>query len=287
MLSKILFATAILFILYLFLICPRFRRRDKSFYSPDEPFAHRGLYGNGVPENSLVAFRAAVDAGFGIELDVQMTVDGVLVVFHDYDLERLTGKAGKLNQMRFSELRELCLEGTEEKIPSLDEVLTLVDGKVPLLVELKGENFKVAPLCSAVAERLDSYRGDYCIESFNPLQLRWFKKNRPGVVRGQLVTNAVKDYPQGNFLLRFLLSHLLLDAFSRPDFVAFNGMYRWEVSLLLCRKLFRARACVWTVRDEDKYRFALSCGVYPIFEHFCPEYTENVCEAQRKEEKTA
>ena len=178
----------ILFVLYLFCIHPGSRPIPAEMR---KNYAHRGLYGGDIPENSLAAFTAAVDAGYGIELDVQLSADGEVMVFHDASLERMTGVKGKLCEKTLAELRELRLDGTEHGIPTFREVLEAVDGKVPLLVELTGESADTS-VCEAVDEILREYSGAYLIESFNPLLLRWYKKNHPNVLRGQLTTNLTK-----------------------------------------------------------------------------------------------
>ncbi|MBQ5791548.1 MAG: glycerophosphodiester phosphodiesterase, partial [Clostridia bacterium] len=147
----------LLILLYLLLFLrPRGRKPKDSRLLCD--YAHRGLHGNGVPENSLLAFGEAVKKGFGIELDVQLSADGVVMVFHDYTLIRMTGKEEKLKNLTAEELQALSLAGTEQTIPTFREVLELVDGKVPLLVELKGEDLNSA-LCPKVAELLQEYQG--------------------------------------------------------------------------------------------------------------------------------
>ena len=137
----------ILAALYIASICTYISRRRRRKFADSSlicPYAHRGLHGEGVPENSLAAFKKAVENGHGIELDLQLSADGEVMVFHDYTLKRMTGEAGLLSEKTAEELRSLRLAGTDEHIPTLREVLELVDGQVPLLVELKGENLSAA-----------------------------------------------------------------------------------------------------------------------------------------------
>lgn len=140
-------------------------------------FAHRGLHDNNhqIPENSLAAFQRAVDAGYGIELDVQLSADRIPVVFHDATLSRMCGIDRRVDELTFAELRQLCLANTQEQIPSFQEALALVNGKVPLLVELKMErlDFDIPREADAL---LSEYSGDYCIESFHPAALYWYRK---------------------------------------------------------------------------------------------------------------
>jgi len=163
-------ALLVLLALWLFLIAPRARRAAvKPFL---RGYAHRGLWGQGVPENSLTAFRLAAEQGFAIELDVQLSSDGEVMVFHDYTLTRMCKTEQKLADLSAADLGALKLDGTDEGIPTLREVLTVVAGRVPLLIELKGENGNVS-LCPRVAAALEGYEGEWCVESFNPLLLRW------------------------------------------------------------------------------------------------------------------
>lgn len=234
-------------------------------------YAHRGLFDNKrVPENSLEAFRRAADRGFGIELDVQLTADGHVVVFHDYDLKRVCGEEGKIAEMTLEELRACRLLGTEWGIPTLGEVLDLVDGRVPLLVEIKGESANDA-LCLAVARLLDSYDGVFAVESFNPLLLRWFKVHRAEIARGQLVTNLMKTRKNGNKLVNFLLTGLLLNFLSRPDFIACDINHMGGPSFYVCVKLFRAKQVYWTVKRREDFDAIREAEAYSIFEGFIPQ----------------
>lgn len=152
--------------------------------------AHRGFHDNRseCPENSLPAFERAIQMGYGIELDVQLTKDGVPVVFHDWDLKRAAGVDRKIRDCTFEELQSYRLFGSSQTIPAFETVLELADGRTPLIIELKAEIVH-RELCEKCAVLLDRYPGEYCIESFSPLALGWFKRHRPNVLRGQLATN--------------------------------------------------------------------------------------------------
>ena len=163
---------AVALIIYLFLIKPA-STRDLDLAKYGTKFAHRGLWDAQSPENSLAAFKKAVDAGYGIEFDIHKTRDGHVVVFHDDTLVRMCGVEGKIEDKTLAELRELRLKGTDQQIPTLQEMLALVDGRVPLLVELKGAALDTS-LCPVANEILSQYKGDYMIESFNPLLVRWY-----------------------------------------------------------------------------------------------------------------
>ena len=234
-------------------------------------YAHRGLFDNKkIPENSMAAFRNAVERGFGIELDVQLTRDGHVVVFHDYTLDRVCGQDGKVAELTLEELRRCRLLGTEQGIPTLGEVLELVEGRVPLLVEIKGESANDA-LCLATAQLLDDYDGPFLVESFNPLLLRWFKTHRPEVARGQLVTNLMKTRKDGSKLVNFLLTGLLLNFLSRPDFIACDVKHMGGPSFYICVKLFRAKQVYWTVKSRDDFDAIREAEAWSIFEGFIPQ----------------
>ena len=185
-------------------------------------FAHRGLHSEdrSVPENSLEAFRQARDAGYGMELDVQLSKDGEVVVFHDDTLERVCGLEARVDELDCNELKELSLCGTEERIPLLGEVLELVNGSVPLIVELKNGR-RNRELCEKTHALLSGYKGDYCIESFNPLIVGWFRHSAKDVLRGQLAANY-GEYEGIKKPLALLLSRCMLNVVSRPHFIAYK-----------------------------------------------------------------
>ena len=157
-------------------------------------YAHRGYHDKPViPENSLPAFRRAIERGFGAELDVHLLKDGTLAVFHDSDLRRCANVEGEIEDLTLDELKQLRLEGTDEQIPTFDEVLALFEHATPLIIELKTARGNHKALAKAVCERLDSYQGEFCIESFDPFALIDVKKFRPAICRGQLSMNFEKD----------------------------------------------------------------------------------------------
>ena len=267
---KIITHVMIAAFLYLFMIMPRIFNRPKRAPHMGVLYAHRGLFDNNaaIPENSMKAFKRAVEAGYGIELDVQLTKDGVPVIFHDFSLERMCGISEKLENLTYEQLSRLTLLHTEEKIPTLKEFLDMVDGQVPLIIELKIEWTNLA-LCKTVQRLLDSYNGVYCIESFNPLALIWYRKNRNSIMRGQLSTNFRLD---GNYKtpLYFFLTHLLTNFITSPDFVAYNCHFKNEPGRILCRKLFRNLSVAWTVRSQEEFESIKDDFDLFIFDSFIP-----------------
>ena len=262
---------AALIILYLLMIMPRILRKPNRQPHMGVLYAHRGLHDNqnGVPENSMAAFRRAVEAGYGIELDVQLTKDGIPVIFHDFTLERMCGVSGKVDALTYEELQMLSLGQTTEKIPTLREFLDMAAGKVPLIVELKIEWTDLS-LCPAVQKMLAEYKGVYCIESFNPLALVWYRRYHKEIMRGQLSTNFRCD---GNYknVLHFFLSHLLLNWATKPDFIAYNCLFKKEPGRRLCRKLYKNLAVAWTIKSQEQLESLREDFDLFIFEGFIPK----------------
>lgn len=256
----------LLAIIYIFVFLRPEKRGLDKFYL--RPYAHRGLHGEGIPENSMAAFRAAVKAGYGIELDLQLSADGEVMVMHDYSTLRMTGADKRLSELTFCELRSLKLSGTNETIPTLREVLDEVDGRVPLLIELKGESTDVS-LCPAANAVLGEYNGGYVIESFNPMMLMWYRKNRPDIMRGVLITNICRE--NGVSVLNVALSAMLTNIISRPNFIAYDLRRRHFLPIWLCKVLFGIPRFGWTVKSEDAVKIAKSEKALPIFENIDPK----------------
>ena len=240
----------ILILLFFFLIAPARvdARLRASFFGCR--FAHRGLHAKdkSVPENSLAAFRLAVEAGYGIELDIRFTKDKQLVVFHDDTLLRMCGVDQRVDAFTYAELQEFRLLDSDEQIPLFSEVLSLVNGRIPLLVEIKTgpEN---ALLCQHAYDMLQTYQGLYCIESFHPMIVRWFKKHAPQILRGQLSAPMQAFDGALSGISAFLLSRLLTNVLARPHFIAYHKG-KAPLSVSLCQTLGAMRA-VWTLRDTD------------------------------------
>ena len=250
----------------LFLLAPgsATRRQRAPFYG--RSFAHRGLHSEdrSVPENSLEAFRLAAKAGYGVELDVQLSKDGQVVVFHDDTLDRVCGVHARVDEKSFDELRLLRLCGTEQRIPLLTEALEVIGGRGPLIVELKNGRSN-RELCEKTYDILSDYAGQVCIESFNPMIVRWFRLHAKDLVRGQLAT-TVKDY--GDSVKKptaYLLSRCLMNFLSRPQFIAYRIGFR-PLSVRLSEALGAMRFG-WTARNEraERHRDAV------IFEFYRPQ----------------
>ena len=259
-------------VILLYLLAPRLsgRRRVHPFFGVK--WAHRGLHDikKGIPENSIPAFQAAIEAGYGIELDVHLTKDGKLVVFHDDDFRRICGEKGKVEETDYARMRTYRLSRTGEKIPLLSEVLRLVDGKVPLLIEVKLSSADTE-VCRRLDEELQGYRGKYMVQSFNSLVLRWMKKHRNEIPRGQLSENLTRKPDTTHYALRFCVKYLLSNCMCRPDFISYNLLFQRDISLKLAHGLFHAPCAAWVLRSEKELEQCQKQFCMYIFENFLPK----------------
>ena len=221
-------------------------------------YAHRGLHGHGAAENSMTAFKRAVDAGYGIELDVRLSADGELVVFHDPSLERMAGIDELVRSKTADELATVKIGGTEDTVPRFSEVLALVDGKIPLLVEIKEEVGELA-VTEKTIEMLRGYAGDYMIESFNPLSIGLVRKKMPNAIRGFLAQNF-KRYKKHRNLAYFLSQNFVFNVKCRPDFIAYRHDDYKTLSFRLQKHLFKATTVAWTVKTKEEEKAALEHG---------------------------
>lgn len=267
----VLIVLVVLIIAYFLMIMPRMTGKPDTKALMHHLYAHRGLFDNetDAPENSMKAFKKAVDAGFGIEMDVQLTKDDVAVVFHDWTLKRMCGVEGKVCDYTFEELQQFSLAKSEEKIPLFTEVLKTVDGKVPLIIEYKIESTDTK-VCEIGNEILKDYRGVYCIESFNPFGVHWYKKHRKDIVRGQLSEDFWKN-GSPKTPIHFIMAKLLTNFWAKPDFIAYNAKNYKNLSRRICRKLYKNLAVTWTIKsreqlDEMREHFDLF-----IFDSFVPD----------------
>lgn len=245
---------------------PRVKNRKSLIWLKEIPFAHRGLHDSEVPENSLASFQKAVAAGYGIEIDVQLSADGHVVVFHDYNLKRMTGLDRQVKDLDWSQLKALRLAGTGRGIPLFEDVLTLVRGQVPLLIEVKNEG-KVGGLEQAVIENLRGYAGKFAVQSFNPFVLRYFRGAAPDIIRGQL-SGSFKGEDLA-FIKVFLLKYLLLNFLSRPAFVSYGcgALPKWFAHRLRQKGIF---LLAWTAKDAEEFTEAMTIFDNVIFEGFTP-----------------
>ena len=233
-------------------------------------YAHRGLHSQGVPENSMAAFRAAKDHGYGIELDVHLLKDGNLAVIHDHSLKRTAGIDIQIEDLTAADLDKYSLEETDEKIPLFSEVLELYKGEAPLIVELKATAKNHAALCKATCDMLANYDGAYCVESFDPRCVAWLRKNRKEVIRGQLTENFFRSNSKLPGVVKFLMKYHFFNVATRPDFIAYRFADRKNIGNFLCRKLWGIQGVTWTIRNKDDFDIAVAEDWIPIFENFEP-----------------
>ena len=227
--------------------------------------AHRGLHTETEPENSLGAIKNAIDCNLPIEIDVHEIADGTLVVFHDKSLQRVTGQDGYIKNLKKEDLPNHKILGTEYSIPTLTEVINLVDGKVPILFELKNEG-KVGSLEKSFWEIVKNYQGDYAIQSFNPFTLEWFKNHAPEVVRGQL-SSFFKNQNFSFFKRLFLKKMSFNKKISQPHFISYKVE---DLPNRYVKKFKNLPLLAWTVKSQEEYMRVLKYCDNIIFEGFEP-----------------
>ena len=259
----------IIFVLYIFLLQGRVGHPTLNNLR-GWSYAHRGLHDETAPENSMAAFQRAVEAGYGIEMDVHLMADGNLAVIHDSSLKRTAGLDKIITELTAEDLPLCKLEGTGESIPLFTDVLKMVDGKVPLIVEIKSERDNCNAVSEAVCAALKGYNGIYCVESFDPRVVSYVRKHYPDFVRGQLAHNSLGEETPFPWILRFLLTYNLMNFMSAPDFIAYRYKDRKTLSNFLCRRFWGLQGVSWTLTDEEQWHTAVDEGWIPIFENFEP-----------------
>ena len=264
-------------------------------------YAHRGLHHKPeVPENSLLAFSLAAEKGFGIEFDVHLTRDGRLAVIHDAGMKRVTtvrsdhlpvvpknaeipceitvGCRGIVEEMTLSEIKKYPLEESDERVPEFREVLELIAGRVPMIIELKPNNGNQEELCVAVMDALQGYEGLYCVESFNSFAVQKMKILYPEIVRGQLGSDLISDFkarvkndPREGFkfdrVTNMLVRDLRMNRLTEPDFVA----YKYEHKRNSAFRGFKGAKIFWTIKDPIDLAVGEGLGAACIFEGFVPK----------------
>ncbi|MBQ0125598.1 MAG: glycerophosphodiester phosphodiesterase [Clostridiales bacterium] len=261
----VIIAILVLAALYIFAIFPSVGAKGDIF-DKHKLFAHRGLFGGKVPENSMEAFRNAVEAGYGIEFDVHVTTDGICVVHHDNSLMRICGVNKKIEECEYGDIRDVTLPNGE-KLPKFSDVLDLIDGRVPLIIELKCDKSDVH-VANAAAEILEGYSGEYCIESFDPFVVARFKKFERGVLCGQLAGRTYEKTDKfSRKIVKFLAENMIFNFISRPDFAAYQFEHRNNLSFVLCRA-FGAKTAFWTITDSSELDECRRLSSVAIFQDF-------------------
>lgn len=228
--------------------------------------AHRGLHNSEYPENSLGSFENAIKHGFAIEIDVHIISDGTVVVFHDEHLKRMTNKDGYLSALKSEDLNTCFLANTTYTIPTLKEVLKLVDGKTPLLIEIKNTG-KVGELEASVIDILKDYKGEFAIQSFNPITLNYFFQNAPQFLRGQ-VSGSLKDSNLSKLKKHFLKRMYFNKSLSKPHFIAYEAAALPNRST---RKYKHLPLIAWCIKSQAEYLKVVKHCDNIIFENFLPK----------------
>ena len=236
----------------------------KSSWLLNKPVAHRGLWGNGITENSISAYENAVKNGYPIEIDLFLTTDNVLVSFHDDNLLRMTGVNKLIYEQNLSYLKTLSISKDGEKIPTFEEVLRVVNGKVPLLIEIKNQPNKM--VVDVLVERLKSYKGEFAIQSFNPLYINRVKKLAPQFTRGILANSIEEDLKTLSFIKRIIVKHMPLNFLIKPHFIA----HSYQGLPVKKRKRKGLPVISWTVTSKEIYNEISPYVDNIIFEHFIP-----------------
>jgi len=264
--SVLLLTAAVIFCIAPGKVTPEARKTAEIFKGLN--CAHRGLHTEDqkTPENSISAFKAAKEGKYGVELDVQFSKDEKIVVFHDNDLKRVCGIDAPVNSKDRKELSELPLFDTQEYIPLFTEVLEVLDD-TPVIVELKSAGSNNKKLCEATLSILRKQGKYWCIESFDPRIVAWFRKNAPDVLRGQL-SNPPKDMKGISVINKFLLGYMLLNFISRPHFIAYSNDPH-PLTVKLCRAM-KPINVIWTVHPNHDIKKCEKENDTIIFEYYKP-----------------
>lgn len=236
-------------------------------------YANGGLhdYCKNIPENTKTSFQAAMKHGYGVVMDVRVTRDGVPVVFSDHELWRMCSVDGELEEMTYEEVSQLKLLNTEYKILKLSEALDVIDGQVPVLLQLKGYGSNYTALCEGCAMVMDQYDGVLAVEAMDYRCVRWFMRYRPSVIRGQMLEKSV-DFGDSFFSLfrQFAKNWLLTNCMSKPDFISCHFVDRKSLSLSFCRFLYHVPVMNWVVRTMKEYEAARMDDAMVAFEDIKP-----------------
>lgn len=228
--------------------------------------AHRGLHDDVSAENSLSSFQKAIDGGYAIEMDLQMTLDGVVVVFHDDTLNRVTGFDADIRKVNYSDIKDLKLSNSEETIPTCEEFLKFIDGRTPLLIEIK-DHSNIGVMEEKIKEMLDNYKGEFAVQSFNPFIVKWFATHCPIYVRGQLASTFSKGTL--SWIKRYLLKNLMFIRSNKSQFVSYDVKGIDQKLILRIKK--RMPILMWTVRSQEQIEKHKDYFDNIIFENFIPK----------------
>lgn len=242
----------------------------RSKWFTKHKLAHRGLHNNKYPENSLGAFENAVKHGFAIELDVRLLKDNTVVIFHDTNTKRMCGIDKDISEIFANELPEYSLSKSKYTIPTLEDVLNLVDGEVPIMIELKPiKSNKHHILERCVYNLIKDYKGDLAVKSFNPFSMIWFRKNAPEILRGMLSSYFENTYMPS--LYKFFIKRLTFFNKIKPDFISYD--YRYLPNKYVEKR--NVPVISWTITSKELEQEALKNSSSVIFERYIPESAMN------------
>ncbi len=261
----------IVILIYLLMIMPKLNRKNKMKAFEEVYIAHRGFFNNvDIPENSLSAFENAVNNNYGIELDVQLTSDNKLVVFHDQSLFRMCGINKNLTDCSFKELQTYNLLDTNNKIPLLKDVLEILNENVPLIVEIKPEG-QAIKTCEKTLELIKEYNLNFTMESFNPFVVFYLRRKHKDIIRGQLAYNMLKDKnAKSNIIEKFICTYLLENFLTKPDYIAYDVNNMNNISFKIISKLFKGECVAWTIKNKEQLKQAKNYYQQFIFDSFAP-----------------
>lgn len=243
-------------------------RNINDLWICNKPIAHRGLHNETIFENSLPAFENAIKHNFAIELDVRKTLDNILVVCHDDNLKRITGKDISIKNSNFEDIKNLTFINSNEKIPTFEDVINLIDGKTEILIEIKNESVFDRTIDILIYEKLKNYKGDYAIESFNPNTVKWYKKNAPSVLRGQL-SSFFNDSNKKDFFKEHFLKPMKFNKSNKPDFIAYN-VEDLPNEYIHNKTNKNIPLIAWTVTSQEQFNSIKDIASNIIFENFYP-----------------
>ncbi len=259
-------------VIYLIAIMPKLKKHKDIPAFQGRFYAHRGLFDNQTdhPENSLKAFQRAIDHGYGIEMDVQLTKDNIPVVIHDDTIDRVVfNHTGKVCDYTYEELKTFHLCDSQQTIPTMQEFLDLVRGQVPVIIEYKVKESDTELLvCQIVNKMLEQYEGLYCIESFNPRVPLWYRRHKPEIMRGQLSDEFYRDGMKS--FVHYACGFLLLNFLTKPDFIAYNIEREQNLSRRIDKYLYRNTSVAWTLKSQEQYEKNKSRFDLFIFDSFIP-----------------
>ena len=236
----------------------------------DKFIAHKGFHTDIIPQNSLAAFENAINNNYAIELDVRLLADNNIAVFHDSNLGKMTGQDGYISNLKTEDLQNYKLLKSNETIPTLKQVLELVNGRTPIFIDIKNESVQTGTFETQILENLKDYKGQVAVMSFNPLTLEWFKKQAPELARGLLSTKWDKSLPErpNSFFKRFVTSHNLLRKRADADFLAYNIDF---LPSYQTHKFKNIPVIGWTVTSQEQYLEKVKYVDNIIFEGFKPK----------------